>query len=108
MEDGFELADELGDGEAACPAEGLEVEGFVVTGVELVTGDAEPFEDGFFCCRFEGGDGFHLGVGGVVGLDEMAEEEEEVLILGVGGVGLGFELGDEGVELLLEFGGDGG
>jgi len=108
VEDDVELADELGDGEAACPAEGFEVEGFVVTGVQHVAGDAEPFENFLFCGRFKGGDGFYLAMVGVMGLDEMAEQEDEVFIFGVRSVGLGFEVGDEGGELPLESGDDRG
>ena len=38
----------------------------------------------------------------------MAEKEDEVFVFCVPGVGLGFQMGDEGGELVLEFGGDGG
>src|SRR5579859_334688 len=74
--------------------------------MEEVFGDAESFEDleaggGFLCVDPDG-----VGLLGPVGEDEVAKDEDEMLVRGITIISLGFEVDDKGSELGLKFGFD--
>ena len=102
VEGSLKLADELWNGEAGGFADGFEGDRFGITGVKKIFCDTEFFEDIRSGGGFEGVYPCGAGEFGTVSADEVVQKEDEVFIGGIVVVTIGVEVGDEGIEVVVE------